>query len=647
MGVPGFFIWLIKKYKNIIQYKLDDDINIDILFLDLNCLIHPQSQKALKKYLNWKDKDFIEEKMLDEMETYLDHLIFTVSPKKMVYLAVDGVAPCAKITQQRMRRFKGIKYRNQLNSLKRKHKIPLGKKWDNASITPGTEFMQKITSRLLKIIKYDKYKNIKIILSTGNTPGEGEHKILQHINGLTDNNNIVIYGLDADLIFLGLASQKNNVYLLREVQHFGKSAIKDDSLLESVIKANKTENDSDSELSCNDSSDDNISDISLSDNLNNKNKKHKVNKIKKDFIDQDFEELNYLSIDLLRERLYDEILSKINKIKPKKENIVNDFIFISYFMGNDFLPHIPSIDIKKKGLDILLECYYNTIGLLNVDDNKYISLLEKNSKKINSYYSKNIIHFLDIHNRKEKKYIKINIVFLKMFLKKLSEREDEFFIQEYKKPKRKRFCFSTDLYEIDKFKLDNLQFKINDPIMLGKDSSELWKKRYYKHYFFTNEEQEIDNICKEFLNGLLWVSKYYLDKCCSWNWYYPFNNAPMISDIYNFIERNDNYYIDNKIFKGDVGKPLDPFIQLLSVLHPSCNYLLPKNLRYLMLNKKSKIIDLYPHRFNEDLIGKSLLWKCTPKLPKLDIDRIKKNVSYKYISEKEMERNIIKDIYTN
>ena len=59
---------------------------------------------------------------------------------------------------------------------------------------------------------------MKIIFSTSNTPSEGEHKILQHIrlNPTENNENIMIYGLDADLIFLALSTAVNNIYLLRD-----------------------------------------------------------------------------------------------------------------------------------------------------------------------------------------------------------------------------------------------------------------------------------------------------------------------------------------------------------------------------------------------------------------------------------------------
>ena len=214
----------------------------------------------------------------------------------------------------------------------------------------------------------------------------------------------------------------------------------------------------------------------------------------------------------------------------------------------------------------------------------------------------------------------INHVFLKVFLNNLAQQEPKLSADHPRHGMpRRRHCQSVSQFDIDKFKIDNLQFRIKDIVQLGVGETGEWKQRYYQHYFQVDDVDSIDNICSHFLDGLLWVSQYYLRGCCSWRWSYPFEHGPCISDINSFFDRNDNYY--NGV-EFELGQPVKPHIQLLSVLHPACCYLLPKKLQYLMKNASSPIIDMYPYHFEEDLIGQSMLWECVPILPYLDIRRI-------------------------
>lgn len=61
------------------------------------------------------------------------------------------------------------------------------------------------------------WKNICVILSDVNVPGECEHKIMDFIRRQRYNTHHVLCGADADLIIFGLATHEPNFTIIREV----------------------------------------------------------------------------------------------------------------------------------------------------------------------------------------------------------------------------------------------------------------------------------------------------------------------------------------------------------------------------------------------------------------------------------------------
>ena len=225
MGIPLYFKSIYDDYPEII---IDDINGLSSLFLDLNCAIHPCCRNILDNYNSQQiTKGTLEKKMINETINYIEFILTKVNPK-LLYVAIDGVAPVAKMNQQRLRRYKSVFEKKQINELKKELNISLESNiWDTNAISPGTEFMNKLITQLnayFKTLK-EKNKNIDIIFNSSYINGEGEHKILEYIRLNNIQNNIIIYGLDADLIMLAMASHKNNVYLLREAIEFGKILI--------------------------------------------------------------------------------------------------------------------------------------------------------------------------------------------------------------------------------------------------------------------------------------------------------------------------------------------------------------------------------------------------------------------------------------
>jgi 5'-3' exonuclease len=162
-----------------------------------------------------------EKALIEAVKKYTVKVWETAGRPSTVLIAVDGVVPMAKIRQQRLRRFKSRwMAARELEVGVRK---PGEEAWDTNSITPGTEFMEKLGTGLRVLATARGWK-----VSCAAEPGEGEQKIMAWVReaGNLDGKSVVVYGLDADLIVLSLLSISRTVpriggwKLLRELAEF-------------------------------------------------------------------------------------------------------------------------------------------------------------------------------------------------------------------------------------------------------------------------------------------------------------------------------------------------------------------------------------------------------------------------------------------
>jgi len=116
----------------------------------------------------------------------LDRIITQiVKPKVSVFLAIDGVAPRAKLNQQRSRRFRSAKDRIEaIQETQRKNPLMgsmtaegmMDGLFDSNCITPGTDFMARVSKTIhyfiRKKLKEDiGWRHLKVIFSGPEVPG--------------------------------------------------------------------------------------------------------------------------------------------------------------------------------------------------------------------------------------------------------------------------------------------------------------------------------------------------------------------------------------------------------------------------------------------------------------------------------------------
>ena len=559
MGIKHFFIWYKKNNPDCIRdIKWDCEnieVDIDNLCLDMNGIFHQCAQKVYE-YGNYKKEKRLLSRQVhkvgykyklqlyQEVCNKITFYINLVKPKKRVILCVDGVAGKAKMFQQRQRRFKSAKEAELSNE-----NSIVKSDFDSAYISPGTQFMDYLTKYIdwyirMMMTNDNRWSNLEVIFSNEKVPGEGEHKIVNYIRKYGSRlESYMIHGLDADLIMLALGTELEKIYILRE-------NIYNDSILH-------------------------ILDI------------HRFSK-------------NLLN--LLRWKDEDEkvddngIMSRTKNETFNKNRAIDDFIFMCFMVGNDFVPTIPTLAILEGGIDIMIDVYKNVC--------KEYGHLTRSRKGVGILRMKS----------------------LEVFLGTLAQYENNLLVEK----QEKKDCFLPDpLLDKHTMFLENGKCQVN---------FEDYKSEYYTKKF--PEGTNVQDICHLYLQGLQWVIMYYKVGIPDWSWFYKFYYGPFLCDL-------SNYCKTFKFSNFELNEPVSPFLQLLYILPPQNSYLLPTPLDKLLTSPDSPIIESYPLEFTIDTSGKRKEWEGIVILPYIDISKIKTvyEEKIKVVEEKEKRRN--KDMSTS
>jgi 5'-3' exonuclease len=415
MGIPSYFSYVLRNHYNII--KKQNTVECALLLIDANSFIYDAVYESSSN---------IQERVYQKIIDLRNKL-----KAQKVFVAFDGVAPLAKMKQQKQRRYKSYLLRTMLNK----------KTWNTNAITPGTPFMNE-----LDLYLKDAFEKEHILYSGPNEIGEGEQKLFAFARSHPTPKTIV-YGLDADLIMLSLLQLRHSkqLFLYRETKHF--SYMKG-------IKPNE------------------------------------------DYV---------FSVDEMAVQICQEMYQ--NKIDQQKA--IDQYCFLCFLCGNDFLPHFPSIQIRNEGIPFLLNMLKDEV------------LVEGTQ-----------IHWDGV----------------KRLFTELAKQEQALIQANIQWKQRQRLSSKNDEEEINHIPLKDIRetYLLTHP------------EEYYPFLFHQTDESAI---CKNYLQMLEWTLYYYHGICKDHYKQYDFHLAPLFSSLLKDIP-----CFNESVIEYNPCPPPKPITQLMYVL---------------------------------------------------------------------------------
>jgi len=428
--------------------------------------------------------------------------------------------------------------------------------------------MAKLTQQLKyfihkKITEDTEWQGVEVVLSGHEVPGEGEHKIMEYIRlakaqlDYDPNVRHCLYGLDADLIMLGLLSHDPHFCLLREEVTFGRSQKKSKELEHQNFYL-----------------------LHLS--------------VVREYLEHEFQELKQPGV-----------LS----FPFDMERVIDDFILLAFFVGNDFLPNLPSLHINEGALSLMFGIYKNILpkadGYINEHGSinlAHLGLLlqelealeleffEKECSDANWLKGKQRSSIAQMEKTRPKGRLVLTTsekgIFkgIKSYVEEIMEHKtsqpydlpaslkasERKFVEDLAKALRLKWSSILDQETGDKH-LQLQPFPAGDGDLDSEDEDEgqvailrvlsnynkapvvdvtpeqaqadldrkykerfaEWRDEYYKSRlgFSLYDEKEVRDLAENYVQGLQWVLLYYYRGVASWPWFYKYHYSPKISGV--------------------------------------------------------------------------------------------------------------------
>lgn len=406
------------------------------------------------------------------------------------------------------------------------------------------------------------WQGVEIVLSGHEVPGEGEHKIMEYIRlakaqpDYDPNIRHCLYGLDADLIMLGLLSHDPHFCLLREEVTFGRQNQKKSKELEHQ----------------------NFFLMHLC--------------IVREYLELEFQELKEPAV---------------LDFPFDMERVIDDFILMAFFVGNDFIPNLPNLHINEGALALMFKVYksvlpkaggyINELGVINLErlallleelaDVEYrffesenadanwfkgkqmakVDIMEKGKKgqltmavaqknlfiQVKQYVNhrsseslkpQNSLDMSSSLNARDRKFVEELAENLGLQWKTVVNDEGDRHLRldfpdklqaddEEDEEGEAQIALFRVLKRYDSAKVADVTAEEAQDLMNKKYEEKFrgWKDRYYRSKFDWGLENndELRRLAENYVQGLQWVLFYYYRGVASWPWFYGYHYSPMIS----------------------------------------------------------------------------------------------------------------------
>lgn len=319
----------------IISNKFNEKLKLDLAKLtDVIELTQNMSAESFSKVCT---NDVINKIVIKKVIKHTLNLLeeFIVKEKlEFLYIAIDGVPSKAKMIEQRKRRYMGSILSNVKSLIYDKHMKELQNdkkrflyenlkvEWNRNQIGPGTTFMHdlhmELSSKKVRSMIQIICPNMQTYIYSGPyEPGEGEKKIVDYLRSkVMEKSSYVIYSPDSDVTLLAL----------------------------------------------------------LLNNLKSDNDNSRIASLKILRHNQQKKSHDVICIDKLSENIFAYVQKNIDK-RLRKNNVIDDIVFILTIFGNDFLPKIESVNVKYDFNKII---------------NRYIKVIKHNTDKYIIYLCKDL-----------------------------------------------------------------------------------------------------------------------------------------------------------------------------------------------------------------------------------------------------------------